>query len=153
MRVFSSVAAGLVVVAMVSATASAAPRGTRDEAVAMVKRAAALIRAEGKTKAFAAIADPGNADFHRRDLYIYVYDLNGVAVAHGNNPKMIGQHLLGLKDSDGKPMIREMVDVAKRDGSGWVDFKWPNPVTKAVEAKAGYVERVGDVVVGSGAYK
>jgi signal transduction histidine kinase len=50
-------------------------------------------------------------------------------------------------------MIQEMVKVAKEKGSGWVDFKWPNPVTKAVEAKSGYVERAGDLLVGSGVYK
>ena len=133
--------------------ASAADKGSADEAVAMVKKAAALIKSDGKEKAFAAIADPANTSFHDRDLYIYVYDLNGVAVAHGNNPKMVGKPLIGLKDNEGKAMIKEMVDTAKNKGKGWVDFKWPNPVTKAVESKSGYVERVDDILVGSGIYK
>jgi signal transduction histidine kinase len=59
-----------------------------------------------------------------------------------------------LKDQDGKAMIKDMVAVAKSPaGKGWVDFKWPNPVTKAVEAKSGYVMRVDDMFVGSGIYK
>lgn len=131
----------------------AADKGTADEAVAMVKRAVALIKSDGKEKAFAAISDPANTAFHDRDLYIYVYDLNGVAVAHGNNPKMVGKPLIGLKDNEGKAMIKEMVDTAKNKGKGWVDFKWPNPVTKAVESKSGYVERVDDFLIGSGIYK
>lgn len=132
----------------------AAERGSREEAVAMVKKAAALIKSEGKEKAFAAISDTKNKDFHDRDLYIYVYDLNGTAVAHGNNPRMVGKSLIDLKDGDGKPMIRNMVDVVKSPaGKGWVEFKWPNPVTKVVEQKAGYVERVDDLLVGSGIYK
>lgn len=45
----------------------------------MVKKAAALIKSGGKDKAFAAISDPANKDFHDRDLYIYVYDLIGTA--------------------------------------------------------------------------
>lgn len=136
-----------------STTVYAADKGSREEAVAMVKRAVALIKSDGKEKAFAAISDPANTTFHDRDLYIYVYDLNGVALAHGNNPKMVGKPLIGLKDNEGKPMIKEMVELAKTKGSGWVDFKWPNPVTKAVESKAGYVERVDDMLVGSGIYK
>nr|WP_315221205.1 cache domain-containing protein [uncultured Duganella sp.] len=136
-----------------SATAYAADKGSKDEAVAMVKRAVALIKSDGKEKAFAAISDPANTSFHDRDLYVYVYDLNGVALAHGNNPKMVGKPLIGLKDNEGKPMIKEMVELAKTKGSGWVDFKWPNPVTKAVESKAGYVEKVDDMLVGSGIYK
>nr|WP_315399214.1 cache domain-containing protein [uncultured Duganella sp.] len=136
-----------------SASAFAADKGSKDEAVAMVKRAVALIKSDGKEKAFAAISDSTNTAFHDRDLYVYVYDLNGVALAHGNNPKMVGKPLIGLKDNEGKPMIKEMVELAKSKGSGWVDFKWPNPVTKAVESKAGYVEKVDDMLVGSGIYK
>lgn len=149
---FGAAALSLSLFAM-SSTALAADKGTPDEAVAMVKKAVALIKSDGKEKAFAAISDPANTTFHDRDLYIYVYDLNGVALAHGNNPKMVGKPLIGLKDNEGKPMIKEMVELAKTKGSGWVDFKWPNPVTKAVESKAGYVERVDDMLVGSGIYK
>jgi len=136
-----------------ASTALAADKGTADEAVAMVGKAVALIKSEGKEKAFAAFADPANKTFHDRDLYIFVYDLNGVAVAHGNNPKMVGKSLIGLKDNEGKPLIKEMVDLAKAKGKGWVEYKWPNPVTKTVEQKASYIEKVDDVLVGSGIYK
>lgn len=138
---------------ILSGPALAADRGTADEAVAMVKKAVAMVKSDGKEKTFAAISDPANPTFHDRDLYIYVYDLNGVALAHGNNPKMVGKPLIGLKDNEGKAMIKEMVDTAKNKGKGWVDFKWPNPVTKAVESKSGYVERVDDFMIGSGIYK
>ena len=155
MRAFLGAVAGAVAFSLIgiSPTAIAADKGNKDEAVAMVKRAVTLIKSDGKEKAFAAISDPANTDFHDRDLYVYVYDLNGVALAHGNNPKMVGKLLIGLKDNEGKPMIKEMLEVAKTKGSGWVDFKWPNPVTKAVESKAGYVEKVDDMLVGSGIYK
>jgi signal transduction histidine kinase len=134
-------------------SALASDKGTADEAVAMVKKAVALVKSDGKEKAFAAFADPANTTFHDRDLYVYVYDLNGVALAHGNNPKMVGKPLIGLKDNEGKLLIKEMVDVAKTKGKGWVEFKWPNPVTKTVEPKAGYIEKVDDMLVGSGIYK
>jgi signal transduction histidine kinase len=133
--------------------ALAVDKASPNEAVAMVKKAVALVKSDGKEKAFAAISDPANKDFHDRDLYVYAYDLNGVSLAHGTNPKMVGKDLLNMKDNEGKPMIQEMVKVAKEKGSGWVDYKWPNPVTKAIEAKSGYVERVDDILVGSGIYK
>lgn len=146
----ASIAISLGLLAM---PAWAADRGTADEAVAMVKKAVAKIKTEGREKAFAAFADPGNKEFHDRDLYIFVYDLNGVNLAHGNNPKMVGKTLLEMKDREGKPLIREMVEVAKSKGKGWIDYKWPNPVTQTVEAKSSYVERVEDMLVGSGIYK
>lgn len=154
MKLAKTVAALSLSILLLPSLSFAADKGSKDEAVAMVKQAAALIKSAGKEKAFAAISDPANKSFHDRDLYIYVYDLNGVAVAHGNNPRMVGKNLIDLKDGDGKPMIKNMVDVAKSPaGKGWVEFKWPNPVTKVVEQKAGYVERVDDMLVGSGIYK
>lgn len=145
-----------IVVAMFAAlsmTTVAAERGSADEAVAMVKRAVALVNASGKEKAFAEISNPKNPEFHDRDLYIYVYDMNGNCVAHGNNPRMEGKNLLDLRDPDGKYIVKNFIDAVNTKGKGWVDFKWPNPVTKAVEQKAGYVEKVGDLIVGSGIYK
>lgn len=131
----------------------AADRGSADEAVAMVRKAIAYMNEHGKEKAFAAFADQSNKDFHDRDLYIFVYDMNGVCVSHGNNPRMVSKDLLQMKDHDGKYLIKEFVEVAKTKGKGWVDYKWPNPVSKSVELKSGYIEKVGDLIVGSGIYR
>lgn len=137
----------------VPSAAVAANRATDAEAVAMVKQAVAMVKTAGREKAFAAISDPADTRFHDRDLYIYVYDFNGVVLAHGNNPQMVGKSRIELKDNEGKPMIKEMIALAKNKGSGWVNFNWPNPVTKTVELKAGYIERVDNFLIGSGAYK
>ncbi|MFA9216889.1 MAG: cache domain-containing protein [Sphingomonadaceae bacterium] len=153
MKTFFSAVAVSIALWGASGLAQAADKGSADEAIAMVKKAVAMVKSDGKEKTFAAIADPANTNFHDRDLYLYVYDLNGVAVAHGNNPKMVGKPLIGLKDNEGKLLIKEMVELAKSKGKGWVEFKWPNPVTKTVEAKAGYIERVDDILIGSGIYK
>lgn len=133
--------------------ALAADKGSAAEAVAMTQKAVALIKTAGKDKAFAEIADPANKTFHDRDLYIYVYDMNGVTMAHGNNPKMVGKNLIGLKDNEGKEVIKALITTANGPGKGWVDFKWPNPVTHAVENKSGYIEKVDNMIVGSGIYK
>lgn len=133
---------------------ASAAQGTAAEAVAMTKRAVALIKASGKDKAFADIANPASTSFHDRDLYVFVYDLNGVCVAHGTNPKMVGKNLRDMRDRDGKYIIRGFIDVAtSAAGSGWVEYQWPNPTTGMVEPKAGYVERAGELIVGAGIYK
>lgn len=129
-------------------------KGSADEAVAMVKKAATYLKLHGKEKAFADFADKNNTQFHDRDLYIFVYDFNGVAVAHGNNPKMVGKNLLEMKDNEGTFIIKEFINVAKTKGKGWIDYKWPNPLTKAIEQKSAYIEKVdGDLIIGSGIYK
>ncbi|MYM82183.1 histidine kinase [Duganella sp. FT50W] len=147
------VTAAALTLALCGIAAAAAQKGSRAEAVAMVKRAVAMVKAEGRDKTFAAISDPANRHFHDRDLYVYVYDFQGTVLAHGNNPQMVGTARIGLKDNEGRFMIKEMIAIAKTRGSGWVTFKWPNPVTKTVELKEGYIERVDDFLIGSGAYK
>lgn len=129
-------------------------KGSPEDAIAMVKKAAAYLKANGKEKAFAEFANQMNKQFHDRDLYIFVYDMNGVAVAHGNNPKMVGKSLLEMTDNDGKYIIKSFIDMANTKGKGWVDYKWPNPVTKAIEQKSSYIEKVeGDLIIGAGIYK
>jgi signal transduction histidine kinase len=135
-------------------SASAIERGTRDQAVALVKKAAAYLKENGKGKAYAEFSNP-KGDFVDHDLYVFVYNLNGDGInrAHGGNPKLIDKNLLGLKDADGTPMIRGFLDIANTKGSGWFDYKWPNPVTSAVKSKSTYVERFGDELIGCGIYK
>lgn len=145
--VFSLIAFGC------SPAALSAEKGTAEEASAMVKKAITYLKANGKDKAFAEFSNVSNLQFHDRDLYLFVYDMNGINVAHGNNPKMVGKNLLEMKDGDGKPIIRSFIEVANSKGKGWVDYKWPNPVTKALEPKSSYIEKVDDLIIGCGIYK
>lgn len=131
---------------------AAGDKGTREEAVALVKKAAAYLQANGREKAFAEFSNP-KGQFNDRDMYVYAADMNGIALAHGANPKLIGKSVMELKDADGKPFIKELYDVANTKGKGWVDYKWPNPMTKVIEPKTTYVEKVGDVVIACGVYK
>jgi cytochrome c len=131
--------------------AVAATKGTADEAVAMVKKGVAFVKANGKDKAFAEFSNL-KGQFIDRDLYIMVYDMDGINRAHGSNPRLIGKNLLEIKDSDGKFIVKGLIEAANK-GKGWVDYRWPNGVTKAVEHKSTYVEKVDDVLIGVGIYK
>ena len=133
--------------------AGAAEFGTRDEATAMVRRVQQKFKKEGSEAAFRAINNkaPGFAD---RDLYPFVTELTGLCVANGVTPAVRGKNLLDLKDQDGKFMIQEFVRTASSaPGHGWVDYRWLNPVTKTIEDKSAWIERMGDYFVGVGVYK
>lgn len=147
--------AAIATLALLSFTSSAfaADNGTKAEAVAMVKRVETMFAKDGATATFKAISDKSVAQFHDRDLYPFVYDMSGTCVAHGARPALIGKNLIGLKDQDGKYLIQEMVAIAKGAGSGWVDYKWPNPLTNKIEDKTSYVEKMGDYFVGVGVYR
>src|SRR5690349_11658087 len=119
---------------------------TAPEAVAMVKKGVAYIKANGKDKGFAEITNRDSKDFHDRDLYLAVHKLDGTAVAHGTNEKMVGKNFIEMKDIDGKEYIKERVELAKTKSSFYTDYKFPNPVTKKIEAKTSYCERLDDTV-------
>lgn len=88
------------------------------------------------------------------DLYVVVYDLNGKCLAHGQNPKfLVGKDLIGMKDPDGKAYVKERVELAKTKSQFWQDYKFSNPLTKKIEPKSMYMERMGNFLVGCGVYK
>lgn len=130
---------------------AASDHGSVDEAQALVKKAIAHYDKSGKEKALADFSrSPG--PFVDRDLYVVVYDMNGKSLAH-INAKMVGKDLLEMRDGDGRYLIKERVDAAKKSASGWQDITFFNPVTKKVEPKRVYWERRGDLLFSSGAYK
>jgi cytochrome c len=146
-------AALLIVTLVVSFAYAQATRGTAAEAKALLDKAVAFYKANGEAKAFAAFNDP-KGQFVSKDLYIFALDMTGKVIAHGVNPGLIGKDLSKTPDADGKFFMNEMVKVAKTKGHGSVDYKWENKVTKKVEPKSSYVQKVADnVVLGCGYYK
>jgi signal transduction histidine kinase len=131
-----------------TSTALAVDYASVDDAKAMAIKAADFLKANGPEKAFATFQTK-DGPFHDRDLYVFVEDSNGIMVSHGTNPGLIGKSMLPLRDVDGKAFNVEMQAV--RD-TGWVEYKWQNPQTKAVEPKKAYIIRVGSYIVGVGAY-
>jgi signal transduction histidine kinase len=132
-----------------SISANASERGTVEEAKAMCEKAAAYLVEHGIDKAKEAFHTPG-APWHDRDLYVFVFNPEGITVAHGAKAALVGRDLTKLRDVDGKLFLQEIVSVADK---GWVDYKWQNPVSNKVEPKASYVINTGEYIVGVGAYK
>jgi signal transduction histidine kinase len=142
----------VVAAALAGGAAWAAENATAKEAEAMVKKGLAFAKANGKDKAYAEITSK-SGQFIDRDLYLVVYQLDGKVLAHGANEKMVGKMLIDLKDADGKEFVRERVELGKAKGSFWQDYKFTNPVSRKVEPKRMYCERIDDSVLCGGIYK
>jgi len=138
----------LIAALLVVSPAFAAGQATPDEAKAMAIKAADYLKSVGPEKALPEFSAKDSV-WHDRDLYVTVQDGKGIMVAHGTNPGLIGKSMLELKDVDGKPFNREIQAIKD---SGWVDYKWQNPLTKSVDPKTAYEIRVGEYIVGVGAY-
>ena len=131
---------------------ASADHASAAEASAMVKKGVAFIKANGTEKGYSEITSK-TSPFKHQDLYLVVYGLDGTVHAHGANEKMVGKNLIDLKDVDGKAFVKERVELSQSKGTFWQDYKFTNPVTKKIEPKQMYCERLDDVAVCGGIYK
>jgi cytochrome c len=106
-RVNKCFGVALTVLVVALSGAALAAGASKDEAVAMVKKAVAAIKAEGADKAYAEISNP-QGPFVDRDLYIVVYGMDGVVLAHGADKKLVrrstprqGRRRQGIREGAG----------------------------------------------------
>jgi cytochrome c len=132
--------------------AAAADGAGKDDAIAMVKKAVTFIKEQGPEKAYAVFSGK-DAQFIDRDLYVVVYQLDGTVLAHGSNAKFVGKDMSDAQDVDGKLYVKERVELAAKQPSFWQDYKFVNPVSKKVEPKQMYCERLDNTAVCAGIYK
>ena len=127
---------------------------TREECVEKTKQAAKLIEEVGLEAALQEMNDP-NGPFMWKDTYVFCLDETGKMLVH-KNPKMIGFQAKDVKDVNGKPYMREILDVANTKGEGWVSYMYSKtPGGIASEPKTSYVLKVpsANVIVGAGFYE
>jgi cytochrome c len=134
--------------------AQAQTKATAAEATAMVKKGVTTLKTAGKDKdkVYAEVIAK-DAKWADRDLYLVVYGMDGVVKAHGANAKLVGNSMIDMLDIDGKPYIKERIELAKSKGTFWQDYKFTNPTTKKIEPKSMYCEKLDDLVVCAGIYK
>ena len=146
----------LIVPALVCLTLAPLQAQDSAKAQAMVKDAVAFAKKNGKDALFKEIVQlAGRFHVHAgSDLYIMVYDLQGVCLAIGNGqPNVVGVNRLEVKDPNGKFIVKEFIQLAKAKGSGWVDYAYLNPTTKKVQDKTTYIEFHDGMIIGCGTYK
>lgn len=110
----------------------------------------ALDREQAQKQAMDAI----RALRYSKTEYFWINDLTPVMVMHPTNPKLDGQNLSTYKDPDGKALFNEMVAIARKDGAGQVDYRWPKPGSADPVPKISYVAlfQPWGWVLGSGIY-
>jgi cytochrome c len=147
-RIFSYALAA----ALAASPAFAADHGSANEARSLLDKAVAKLTTDGPQKAFAAFNDK-RAGFVDRDLYVFVFDMEGKYMASGANAKLAGTDAHELKDAEGKPIVREMVEMVGKKDAGEIDYVWLNRVENRVEKKHSLIRRVNDYILGVGYYE
>lgn len=88
------------------------------------------------------------------DQYFWINDLQMRMVMHPTKPALNGTDVSDMKDPNGFPMFKAFVDVAQKDGHGFVKYQWPKPGNEQPLDKVSYVTgfKPWGWVIGSGSY-
>jgi len=143
---------GIGVLALSTCVTSFAAEPTKKDATEIVAKAASYFKANGREKTIEAI-NAKDSEFRKGELYVFAYDMTGTTVAHPVNPKLIGKNLIEVPDPDGKFFRKDIMELAKTKGSGWVDYKFKNPESGKVESKTSFVQAANGLVFVAGIYK
>lgn len=122
---------------------------------ALVDKGVAMVKSKGKAATLKAIGDK-KGPFVVGDLYLFAGPLDKTTLAaHPIKPALAGKDLSKVKDPKGKLLFVEFIKVAKKPGSGWVDYYWPKPGKDKPVLKRTYIKRVPgeNLYIGAGYYK
>ncbi|NGZ26551.1 MAG: methyl-accepting chemotaxis protein [Magnetococcales bacterium] len=59
--------------------------------------------------------------------YFWINDMHPKMIMHPFKPELDGKDISGFKDPDGKHLFVAMVEEVRRQGQGFVDYRWPKP--------------------------
>ncbi|MBX2809676.1 MAG: cache domain-containing protein [Cellvibrionaceae bacterium] len=74
---------------------------------------------------------------YEEDNYIFVYNYDGTLLVNRTAADKEGENLMSLTDINGKPVVKDLIDIAK-SGGDFYQYTWLNPSTGNNEAKISY---------------
>ncbi len=127
-------------------------QASADEAHALVTNAMAHLGQAGREQAFTDFHSSGG-NFLDRDLYIFVFDRNGMITAFGSRPDLVGEPAGAIPGLEPVSFLALAWDAADQ-GGGWIQYDVISPGTKVVTPKESYILPLGhNEFIGCGAYR
>jgi cytochrome c len=138
---------------LTSATLWAADKPTESDVQQITLKAAAFIKDKGVDAGRNAFDPEG--EFNYGEIYVNVVSAKGLRLIYPPKPTAENMDVLEAQDIDGKYIVKDILEVAKTKGEGWVQYRWMNPATKKIAEKMTYVKSVPEreVIVYVGVYK
>ena len=124
-----------------------AESATKEECIAKCEEAAQLITEKGMDAAFQRLQKK-DGKFVWKDSYVYVMDFTGTHLTHPLRPDSVGKNFLEAKLPDGRYLVKELIEIAKTKGEGWIEYMYPKPEELAkpkpwkLSKKLAYVYRI-----------
>jgi cytochrome c len=152
-----------VMASVVLVTSVLAESATKEECIAKCKEAAQLINEKGMDAAFQELQNK-DGKFVWKDSYVYVMDFTGTHLTHPLRPASVGKNFLESKLPDGRFLVKELIEMAKTKGEGWIEYMYPKPEElakptpfkeKISSKKLAYVYRIPgkDIFVSAGIFE
>jgi methyl-accepting chemotaxis protein len=106
--------------------------------VALVEKAAALIDSKGKS-VFPEFRKT-DSEWRNGDTYLFAGDMKGMSLLNAGFPKQEGTDVSGLKDSNGKLIVIELMKTAQsKPGQSQPLQKWSYVKAVTIDGTPGYV--------------
>jgi cytochrome c len=118
------------------------PSSKQETMTLLAKSAVSYLEANTLEVAFAQFVDP-KSRFIRGDLFVSVFDLAGNCYAYGSDVEKIWDTLLTVKDDEGKPYVKMLIDASQAGPANITYRMHKRPVIAHVER----VEKEGTVFV------
>ena len=73
------------------------------------------------------------------DGYFFVYDFEGTMIVHPKQREKVGTNTINETDRSGKPLIKDLIRIAKEEGKGYYDYIYEKFSTGKYQPKRAYV--------------
>jgi PAS domain S-box-containing protein len=126
---------------------------TPNDARVCARKAIEFYRKHGKSRLLVEVNDP-RGEFSRGELTVRVFDRESIL-----KPEPVGADSAGRNPAEGKEWSgwnrsrREMRELLRTNGAGWVSYEYASPDSGIIEPRVAYVEGVDDLVIVSDAQR
>ena len=129
-------------------------KATKEECVAKCKEAADLIEKIGLKPALDKMNDPQRG-FAWKDSYVFCFDEEKLKILAHRVSRLVGWNIKNYRSADGRLIFQEMVEVAQKQGSGWITYDYLRRGEQKPSPKTTYFLRVPEekVILGAGYYE
>ena len=71
--------------------------------------------------------------------YVFISDMNAFMISHPIKPQLNGKDLSNTQDPDGFKLFKAFADLAREQGEGVVNYRWPKPGVEGAIKKISYI--------------
>ncbi len=106
---------------------------TRAQAQELLKQAITYTKSVGCEKAFTEFSNPKSKFNTAYPMtHMTAGERSGTTLAHGNMSAAIGKNFIDVKDAEGKPFVKMIMENLKKSNHSEIDYKWYHTASQKV---------------------